>query len=80
MDDIGGDCPFYHKEEENINDLFKFVSRLITCGLLLVSSPQSKQHELYIIDWLEHIWYCKCWYNKIFCNPLEKVITTLWAV
>lgn len=33
-----------------------------------------------IVDWLEYQWNNILWYNKIYKNVLEKVITILWVI
>lgn len=70
---IDGDCLICNKEEENIGHLCK------TCDLTKNNSPillftVLNNSNLNIIYSLEHIWININWYNKIFHNPLEKLL------
>lgn len=54
---IGGDCPFCHKEAEIINYLFKnCVLAYNVRSTINVRCPNPNYTNLHIIDCLEHIW------------------------
>lgn len=73
---IDDNCPLYPLVEEIIYHLFKNCDlEKSVFGRVVDINCHPKKFELSIVDWLEHIWKYKFCYNKMFDNPLEKIIT-----
>lgn len=45
-----------------------------------INCPNPNKFDLSYVDWLERIWKYKSWYDKVFHNPLEQIITIAWAM
>lgn len=71
------ECCFRHNEEANINYIFWRCDPIFTIWCPLLTFTDLIQIICYC---LEYIWISWNRYNKVFCNPLEKVITSSWAI
>lgn len=64
-----------------MNHIFKFCSLKATIWATInLNCPDSDNSNRPVIEWLENIWSNQNWYNKIFYNPLVKVIIILWVI
>lgn len=74
-------CPFYGQDEETTNHLFKdciFIASIWNTINYNCLNPLNYAYG--ITDWLQYLWSNKSLFTKNFNNPLEKVITIIWAV
>lgn len=65
---------FVIKEEENKDHIFKTCE--LACNIVCTisancSSPMNFNSD--VIDWIEHVWFLKNSYHKLFCYPLQKI-------
>lgn len=79
--DIIGKCPFCNNESKTIDHIF------VNCDLayniwytINYYCPNPINKNLNNIDWLEHIWIYRNWYNEVFRNAFGMSISILWPI
>lgn len=78
---INGDCPFRNPTEETIYHIFRDCDFAINIWMTITDNCYTSINtNLGIVDWLEYLWNNILWYNKIYGDVLEKVITIFWAI
>lgn len=49
-------------------------------GIKLTLLVHPYNSDVHFMNWLVHIWRNRSWYNKIFYNPIEKILVELSGV
>lgn len=73
---VNGECPFCQKDNDDINHLFNHceVTKHIW-NTISIGCPSPHFSDMSFVDWLEHIWNNKTWYDKVFHNPIRNFLS-----